>query len=354
MFFVAHAAHTRKRTVLYYDKLPPMQVKQDNTVWVSLSAALPLVREPGKLPTRIKILNWGENPNAYRTPVRVGRRLLSALADPLYPFGTVALDWEHNTCPGTPAYKESKEPRSVAGYGRVEAVEGDGVYLNMTAWTQEGIEKAADFFDVSPVPLANKSGDVVAIHSVALCRNGAVPGMEFRQTALSMFFTQTKGSNMDAREMLLKLLKLPADADDAAIEAAQKALEEGQPSPAPMSVDIGKIVAEAVKTELLPLSTRIAAFEADNLAAAKQRLLDAAKMDGKVIALSADAVKLISLSALSETIDKTAVTVPLSARTPGAMQEQPQAAALSEEGRQIALSMGADPAEVLKLMGGAK
>jgi len=129
------------------------------------------------LPKRMKVLNWGENPNARGIRVFVGDKLAQALCAPNYPWRKVALDFEHNTLPGTPAYAESKEPRDVAGFCAVESVPGDGVYVVMSEWTKVGLEKAQMYTDLSASPVMDKSGEVVAILSVALCKCGAVEGI---------------------------------------------------------------------------------------------------------------------------------------------------------------------------------
>ena len=73
-----------------------------------------LSADAAKLPKRIKILNWGDNPNCHGKRVNVGPLFAKCLAAATYPYRKVALDFEHNTFPGTAAYKESQEPRPVA------------------------------------------------------------------------------------------------------------------------------------------------------------------------------------------------------------------------------------------------
>ena len=144
-----------------------------------------LSADAAKLPKRIKILNWGDNPNCHGKRVNVGPLFAKCLAAATYPYRKVALDFEHNTFPGTAAYKESSEPRPVAGFGTVEVVEGKGVYLTMSAWTPDGEKMAVNFADVSAGAVTDKDGNVVAVASVALCRAGAVDGMDFVEAPLS-------------------------------------------------------------------------------------------------------------------------------------------------------------------------
>ena len=66
-----------------------------------------------------------------------------------------------------------------------------------------------------------------------------------------------------------------------------------------------------------------------------------------MIALVADAIGKITVEDLKATIAKTPVTVPLNARTPANMKENPPAGEVSEEFRQIALNCGVSP-EIFK------
>ena len=324
--------------------------------------AVALSADAAKLPRRIKILNWGDNPNFYGKRVNVGPLFAKCLAAETYPFRKVALDFEHNTYPGTAAYKESSEPRPVAGFGTVEVVEGKGVYLTMSSWTPEGEKMAVNFADVSAGAVTDKDGNVVAVASVALCRAGAVEGMDFVEaplsggvsSALSGIINQDggmkpaspkqKGTAMDFKALLIKSLGLGDDATDEAIQAAlEKAINKEpvnkEEQEAAMSAAVKAAVAEAVK----PIQEQVAALSAPAVAHEKQDLIAAAAREGKVIALSAEALAKISVEDLKATITKTAVTVPLSARTPGKVNENGAGGEPTEEQRKIALNCGVSP-----------
>ena len=354
-----------------------------------------LSADAAKLPKRIKILNWGDNPNCHGKRVNVGPLFAKCLAAATYPYRKVALDFEHNTFPGTPAYNESSEPRPVAGFGTVEVVEGKGVYLTMSAWTPEGERNAVNFADVSAGAVTDKDGNVVAVASVALCRAGAVDGMDFVEAPLSggvssalsgiinskvekLNVEKLKGSNnlstvqpfnsstskkgqaMDFKALLIKSLGLGDDATDEAIQAAlAKALEKkpGEEVPgaevpgaekknqAP-STDhqaLNAAVKAAVEEAVKPIQEQVAALSASAVAHEKQDLIAAAAREGKVIALSADALAKISVEDLQATIAKTAVTVPLNAQTPGKVKEPTAGGEPTEEQRMIALNCGVSP-----------
>lgn len=317
--------------------------------------AVALSADAAKLPRRIKVLNWGDNPNCHGRRVNVGPLFAKCLSAAVYPYRQVALDFEHNTFPGTAAYKESREPRPVAGFGSIEVVEGRGVYLTMSSWTPEGERMAVNYADVSAGAVTDKDGNVVAVSSVALCRAGAVDGMDFVEAPLSGGVSSAlsgiinnnnqEGQAMDFKALLIKSLGLGDDATDEAIQAAlAKALErkpdENQEArQAAMSAAVKAAVAEAVK----PIQEQVAALSAAAVAHEKRDLVAEAAREGKVVALSADALAKLSVEDLKATIAKTAVTVPLSAKTPATVKETAPSGEVPDEFRRIALNCGVSP-----------
>lgn len=317
--------------------------------------AVALSADAAKLPRRIKVLNWGENPNCHGRRVNVGPLFAKCLSAAVYPYRQVALDFEHNTFPGTAAYKESREPRPVAGFGSIEVVEGRGVYLTMSSWTPEGERMAVNYADVSAGAVTDKDGNVVAVSSVALCRAGAVDGMDFVEAPLSGGVSSAlsgiinnnnqEGQAMDFKALLIKSLGLGDDATDEAIQAAlAKALgrkpdENQEARQAAMSAAAKAAVAEAVK----PIQEQVAALSAAAVAHEKRDLVAEAAREGKVVALSADALAKLSVEDLKATIAKTAVTVPLSAKTPATVKETAPSGEVPDEFRRIALNCGVSP-----------
>ena len=317
------------------------------------------------LPRRIKVLNWGENPNCHGKRVNVGPLFVKCLNADTYPYRKVALDFEHNTFPGTPAYKESQEPRPVAGFGTIEAVEGDGVYLAMSSWTPEGERMAANYADVSAGAVTDREGNLVAVASVALCRAGAVEGMDFVEAPLSGGISSAlsgiidnnppapqsgsgavnqKGQRaMDYKALLLKILGLGEDATDEAIEAALDKAAAQKPTQEEKKTEFDAAVKAAVAEAMKPIEEKVAALSAAAEAHEKADLIAEAAREGKVIALGADAMGKITVEDLKATIAKTPVTVPLSARTPANMKEKAAEGDVSEELRQIALNCGVSP-----------
>lgn len=296
------------------------------------------------LPKRIRILAWGENPNSNGERVFVGARLVEALKDPLCAFREVALDFEHNTVPGSKEYERTTEPRPVAGYGRVAVEEGRGVFLEMLRWTPEGEAMAHHYRDVSATPVLDKDGEVVAVASVALCRNGAVPGAENRESTLSTTHqpqTPKETRKMDFKAILLKILGLPDDASEEdiakAAEAAMKPADKPA-EPAPAEPEGG----------VAPLAARIEALERRADRAEKEAILAGARAEGKVVALAADALDALTPAQLRETVAKTPATVPLSAKTPGTVRETAAKAEETDEERRVRELCGLTREEVEK------
>lgn len=139
----------------------------------------------GALPSRIKILNWGQNPSI-KGAIRVGEKSLARLAARQRDLGfeRVALDYNHSSVPGTEEYEKllkSGQPPIIFGYGRPNVVQGDGIYLEEMTWTPLGVEKAQQFEDLSPAVPAEACGgsEVDFVQSVALTTNGCLHGVTF-------------------------------------------------------------------------------------------------------------------------------------------------------------------------------
>lgn len=351
-----HRPHGLKPVRFFFYRLCGVMSKPDKVILLrTTGVAVALSADAAKLPRRIKVLNWGENPNCHGRRVNVGPLFAKCLSSAVYPYRQVALDFEHNTFPGTAAYKESREPRPVAGFGSIEVVEGRGVYLTMSSWTPEGERMAVNYADVSAGAVTDKDGNVVAVSSVALCRAGAVDGMDFVEAPLSGGVSSAlsgiinnnnqEGQAMDFKALLIKSLGLGDDATDEAIQAAlAKALgrkpdENQEARQAAMSAAVKAAVAEAVK----PIQEQVAALSAAAVAHEKRDLVAEAAREGKVVALSADALAKLSVEDLKATIAKTAVTVPLSAKTPATVKETAPSGEVPDEFRRIALNCGVSP-----------
>ncbi len=132
------------------------------------------------LPTRIKLLNWGENKSTKGTVI-VDDTTVTSLAtnQRALGFDRIALDYEHNTVPGTDEFNRTKEPRDISGMWTPEVVVGDGLYLSAGEWNEGGKKSAKNFADLSPAVALDKQNRVTFIHSAALTRNGSVFDLSF-------------------------------------------------------------------------------------------------------------------------------------------------------------------------------
>jgi phage I-like protein len=338
-----------------------MKGNTDSTFTVVRSDNVPMgLSADGKLPERFKVLNWGENANTNKIKVVVNEALVRSMACPLYPWPVVALDFQHNTVPGHKAYLETSEPRKVAGFGAIEVVEGDGVYMRMQRWTPEGRSNALNFDDVSAAPVRDEAGNVIGIHSVALCRNGAVPGMDFVRVPLAvsesviaaLSVNTNKEKSMDFKALLITTLGLDPEIGDEELKAkvveALRPKAAAQPDPDALSAVFTAKLAE----KLGPLAQRVDALSADNAALKKsmaardkQALIDAAGREGKVAALAADVLDGMTVDQVREHCAALSVSVPMDGRNGGA---NPGGGAknISAEQREIAQRCGVDPAAV--------
>lgn len=321
-----------------------------------------------KLPERFQVLKWGENENSNGIRVFVGDDLLRNMADPLYPWDVVALDYEHNTVPDHPQYKESREPRQVAGFGPMEVVRGEGVFMRVNRWTPAGLTEAWNYNDVSAAPVRDEDGVVVGIHSVALCRNGAVPEMGFFDAALSvdersvfaaLSVNTKKEKSMNWKEWLAKLFKKdPATVSDEElqkdVESAVAPKDPPVPEPAPdaLSVELGKRFDQKLKDAVDPLALKIDALSVDNAGLRKElvkrdkrALIDSAGREGKVCVLSADVLEGMSVDQVKAHCAALSVTVPMDGRNGGA---NPDGAVKGPNAQQsdIAAKCGVEPGSV--------
>jgi len=261
-----------------------------------------------ELPKRFKVLSWGDNPTASGRVARVGSKTLATLSatQKRLGFGEVALDFEHNTVKGTRAYEESAEPRPVAAYGTLDVVEHDGVFFNVSRWTPDGEKNALNFQDLSPAPAMDESGEVVFLHSVALCRQGDVEGLHFVTLSVG---SGNQEDPMDHKATLLKVLKLPATATDEDIQTAADAARP--PDIAAMTAKVSDL-----EGKVTALSADLAALKAADVKRQRDAIVAQAAREGKVIPLSAEQIGAMDLAALADMVGKLPVTVPLSKRTP--------------------------------------
>lgn len=298
-------------------------------------------------PARLLIAKWGvnESANGNFTVGEKTARFLPQLQN-LLGFDTVKLDFEHNTVPGTAAYKADKEPRNIAADARLSVVPGEGIYAEGIAWTPHGVKSVTEGLhsDLSPTVKTDENGEVVFIHSAALCRQGAVTDLRVYSAAdllnpaqlatFSATINPNPESSMDYKLLLTTLLGLAADATDADIEAAAKAFgekttatSEAVETHATTLKALGDKLAaleQAVKAagnqthapDLKPLNDKLAAIEKQQAAQERDALTRQAIAAGKIVPHGAaiDALDNTAFKALLDSLQPD--QVPLSQRTP--------------------------------------
>ena len=338
------------------------------------------------LPKELKLFKFGENPTIDGV-VRLSaqsKQLLPLLQDK-FGFDKIALDFMHNTVPGSTAYKESQEPRSVAAYGTPEFRE-DGLYLAGLDWTPDGMKSARNFLDLSPVPKLNDNNEVLFLHSVALCRQGktkglTMDGLQTLSVELPLAMGDEANTNQDEETLMEKILgilreglKLDKNASEADIQTALIALAADcaamKTQLTTLSADLVASKAEVAKlttlsakdVTLTTLSAKIEAtdgklstFQAELDKRDRDALLALAVSEGKVVPLTAEQIGKTDVATLREMVSKLAVTVPLSAKTPGDVKtfSATGAGMLSEQDLRIGTQLGYT-AEQIKAANGMK
>lgn len=280
------------------------------------------------LPARLKILSWGRNQST-KGDIVLDDTSVAAFAANQRALGydRVALDYEHGTVPGSPAYAESAEPRPVAGYATPVIVPGDGLYLDRIEWTPSGRASAKNYADLSPAPKLDVDRRVVFLHSAALCRNGAVYDLSFFSAETK---TETPASDMsDLATVITKLDTLNTTLT--ALDTRLKAVEERKDITTLSVQADGKVttlnVADLV-ARIAGVETKITAAQSAAENAEKATLISRFAADGKAPLgedgkpMSAETLQTFSAGELKRLLANTPATVPLTARgrTPAGQQ----------------------------------
>jgi len=302
--------------------------------------AVALDASGGELPTRLVICPVGTHGARARGNVTVGPDTFTGLEDRQNAMKhgmRLALDFEHNTVPGTPAYAADKEPRNIAAWATLSADPAVGLVFDNIEWTPTGIEafNNKQFQDISPAVFRRADGTVLAVHSAALCRHGEIDGLTIEAASapsqLAPFFAELSASINPPSKPMLPILRniaaalsidLPENADDAAVSAAGEAILAkikdglGKSASPVKDKDADGMSAEA-KLQLATLTAQVKTLTEQNEANARAELMRQASAEGKVIPLSAETLKITPLSVLQEIVSKApAGEVPLGRNTP--------------------------------------
>ena len=288
---------------------------------ICLKAAAPQVdasKGVDGLPNRILVMPWGESQTT-EGKITVNEVTLKSLHayNASKNWDRPALDFEHSSVPGSATYKG--EPVKVAGYGSVQVVEGEGIFMLMSSWTQEGKEYAAGghYGDLSPVIHTNDKGEVIGLHSAALCRHGATPGLIFLSATTTPTTMDQNKPPQSADELFNALkgaLKLGADATPGDVMTgltkalAAKVEVEKKSDEKPEKDDAVKTLTATVTD----LATTVKALSATVEGTERANVLAQANREGKQVPKSAEALPLDQLKTLCAELP---VTVPLEKRT---------------------------------------
>ena len=249
------------------------------------------------LPGKVRFLKWGRNDTTK------GPFILDDYSAQILPlnqkalgFDRVALDFEHNTVPGTPEYERTQEPRPVAGYGAVTIVPGDGLYLDALNWTPGGQANARNYEDLSGALAKDSQDRVIFVHSVGLVRNGATPDVHL----------------LSARALTQSTPNEPKRMPELNLDTLATSVTKLSTDLASLTQKLGALetqLAGAKAPDLTPLSARLDTLEASlkSTATAQQaeqraQLIAAASRDGKVIPLSAESIAKLDVTTLNELV----------------------------------------------------
>lgn len=345
----------RKRTFTRSSALVPLALGR-----ATFNAAV------GELPKKILIAKWGKNTaRSQGQEFIVGQQTLKVLEAEQARRGwdAVALDYEHQSVPGHPNYKD--HPREYAAKnGRVEVVEGEGLFYIPGEYTPSGQQHASSYQDVSGYFMLDpKTREVVAVKSVALCEHGDVAGAEFIEAAIAAAaIGEMPEEIFNILTFAKDLLELEDDADAEDIAEGLEALlrEKNQVSPksntksntmdAETKAAIDKLAEQnnEVSKQIASLTTSLTSLVATQTVNQHNQeveaVLAAAVNEGKVVPDSIKAKDdsgryVLTASAIADVVKAIPATEPVDFSTPThvAAAQKHQVASAEKE---VALALG--------------
>lgn len=304
-----------------------------------------------ELPSRLLLLKWGRNDTTHG-PIFVGQKTLSELPQMqvVAGFDSVALDFEHNTVPGSPEYLRSQEPRPIGAKGLPFVELNVGVGIDAPRWTPDGRKFASEghYEDLSGAVALDENDEVIFLHSGALCRQGSARDIHLFTAGLSaggklVALTNPNPNPAEATDMNMKQLLIALftaagfKADDKTADADLDKLGKDFAAKFGELLKLTALQAqfEELKTKLVPvgapdltpLSARIDGFKLalDTFTARfetmdRESIVRDASIDGKVVPPSAlpdkDGKGGLTIPQLRALVADLPVTVPLHQRTP--------------------------------------
>ncbi len=271
------------------------------------------------LPERLLVVPWG-TARTNQGDVTCNELTLAVLKanQDAAKYDRVALDFSHNTVPGTEHYKG--EPAKIAALGSLSVEHGKGIFLTNLEWTAEGREHAlgGHYPDISPAVRRNDAGEVFFCHSVALCRQGevdgltlfsaAIPNEQLMKTGLTELDPAAVRATLNVFRAALGLAELSDDsAADAVTTGTQEAMDKIAALMKPPASGAGA-GAGGDAAGVAALSARLDGMERAEIVARASR-------EGKVIPLTAEQISVTPITTLTAMVDKLTHTVSLHAKT---------------------------------------
>jgi phage I-like protein len=314
--------------------------------------------KPGtELPKSLLVLRSGSNPSNKGT-FKVNDITTASFDRVMRANGRdrVTIDFEHNTLEGSPAYKQSVEPRVVAGRG-IPVLTPLGVEIQDIEWTKAGRDMAENYGDISPAPYHLEDGTVTGLHSVALVRNGAIYDLTF--CSADQANDEIKPTEEDAMKSLITALSaaklIPENGTETdvvnlitTLKQKADAAEAGLAAVTALTADrVKEIADECAKTQVSALTAEITGIKADGVRREKAHIIELAKFEGKVVALTADVIEQLTVEQLKDQISKIKPTVPMAQVTKtAALGADGVKPAVTEVQKAVAKSCGMDPAKI--------
>lgn len=330
-------------------------------------------------PARIKIANWGLD--EFRdgkvlvneaAVAEVRRRMTANRKD------RVRIDIAHTT-----AFKPAAEilPENILGYGDLEAVPGEGLFLCNVTWTDRGRSIWKALPDPSPAFLARASDHMMTqLDSVGLCPDGelelptlcsaepsapAVPGIYLQ--------TITESAMIKTLSALLKKAGVTVpdqgESSDSEYEAVLTAAAADYLGKAEETTEMAGADCEtqkklsALEKRIAEHERKIAGWQQDADKAAKDEILRKCSAEGKVMPLTNEQIfgggkeTAIALSAMEAIYSNLKPTVPVqsggAARKGDSLERKEARHTLSADQIKINEMMGVSQEEVIKYAGAA-
>jgi len=333
--------------------------------------------EPKKLPNRLRVCPWGTTPTHNRGDVIVNEKTLSVLManQEAKKFDRVAFDFGHNTLPRRDANGKViplKEPIEVAGYGTVEIVDGEGIFLTDIEYTPQGLATLPQghYPDISPGVVRNDKGEVVFVHSVGAVRNGELDGLTLFSAdsidallddlaAFGVNDLDEESDKIDLRESLVDVLNalgakptLSGDASDeviavaavdllAAMKQAKTKTEDNDDTP---PIDAMEAEEETnFEKRLTALEAETNGLKTDTAKTRRESIVAQATREGKKIPLTDEQIEGFDCDLLESMVDQLEATVPIESGLHGAVDDfAAKSSGHTTEDKHVAKLMGVE------------